>query len=246
MPAPWDTSFEDFFNEPDREFPNLVEWLMSLDAAEEHNLDDFGVRMTPNPWTRDQRRRLAVCMASLLARSPGTRHLIRCTTEYYRDRMGLADPTASKMLIAANQSGLFDFYAQIMEKRGRFLILFTDHRELIFGDGVFHNFPTIISSYASDLKAICHILPTVAVAYTCPISYALDASLPAMRLANEEVALLNESVLVYSKDFVFYRSQRPPIPDAFLRAEHLQFAFHQQPWIDRLLYDVAQYRSRTV
>lgn len=211
----------------------------------------FLIRASRSPSSHTRRNRFLAaaasrapateCVASLIARSPGTRNRIRGNTEYYPQRIGLADWEASKTLIAANQRGLHDCYVSSLRSGGRFAILFSDSVEFIFGDGMLHNFPIVVGNFGS-LKCVCPILPTAIALYTRLIRYVNSPTVITMRLDDQEVKFFNDTVQAYSKDYVFYRSQRPISTEAFARGAHLEYSYHSHEWLDRLMHNVARFR----
>lgn len=60
-----------------------------------------------------------------------------------------------------------------------------------------------------------------------------------MRLMPEEVQFLNETVQVYSRNFVYFRRDRPTLIDEFSRRMFLEYPLHRHPWLDRLLEVIA-------
>jgi hypothetical protein len=180
-------------------------------------------------------------VASLLARSPRIRHVIKLGTEYYRERIGLADPTADKNLIASNQRGLYDAYRNRMEKGGRWAILFSDSAEFISGDGFLHNFPASVDGINSGRKLVLPILPTITIIYMLPTGYPSEPKIVSLRVDKDEVKRLNHIVQVYSRELIFYRAEKPILSDAFRCGAHCQFEFDQDEWLDGLLDDLSQF-----
>jgi hypothetical protein len=241
MGGPWDSTFEPIFNQPDGEVGDFISWLATLDTPLIGNDKSRIARISPQLLTDDRRQQIARVVASLLARSPGIRHSIRLSTEYYREQFGLADPTADKTLIAANQRGLYDAYRKRMEGSGRWAILFSDEREFIAGDGFLHNFPASQDGIISGKKLVLPILPTASIVYMLPARHPTEPRLVIMRLAASEVETFNEIVQVYAKDFAFFREQKPQLTEPFKLGQHRIFEYHRHHWLDDLLDDLSQY-----
>lgn len=240
MGGPWDSTFEPIFNEPDNEMAAFVQWLATLETALVVSERPMVERISPQPLADERATQIARVTASLLARSPSIRASIKRTTEYYRRSFGLADPTADKTLIAANQSGLYDAYRKRM-MHGRWAILFSDEREFIAGDGFLHNFPASQDALNSGLKLALPILPTAMIVYMSPMQYPTEPRLVTLRLGAEDVERVNAITQVYASDFLFYRDDKPGLTDAFRHGEHRQFQYHGHSWLDLLLDYLSQY-----
>lgn len=236
----WDSSFEPIFNTADSEMSELVEWLLGLDTNTADPNGEITPRILAQPLPEQRQHQMARCVASLAARSPRTRNAIQLTTEYYRGRVGLENAKADKTLIALNQRGLYDAYCQSLEGFGRWAVLFSDATEFIFGDGFLHNFPaTTYPMHGS--KCVLPLTPTITIIYMRPMSHPTEPKLVTIRLDNRETAFFNRTVQIYSKDFLFFRSQKPELITAFTDAQFYEYKYHQTPWLEWLLDELAQY-----
>jgi hypothetical protein len=240
----WDSSFKQIFNQPDSEITSFVQWINALDARESSSESPMVERITPQTLNEDQCKKMARIFASLLARSPATRHSIRIDAEHYRREFGLSEPTASKTLVAANQRGLYDAYRRPMEWLGRWAVLFSDELEFISGDGFFHNFPASRDSLGSGLKLVLPILPTAAIVYMKPTEYTVEPKLVTIRMSAKEVEAINNITQVYLGGVMFFRANRPTLSEHFLLGEHLIFQYHRNHWLDSMLDDLSQYTRR--
>jgi hypothetical protein len=241
MGGPWDSTFEPLFNQPDREMSDFVGWLFTLEASRVGNERPMFERILAQSLPQERQQQIARVIASLLARSPRIRHVIRLGTEYYRSEYGLADPKADKNLIAANQRGLYEAYRKRMENGGRWAVLFSDSKEFIAGDGFLHNFPASVDGIISGKKLVLPILPTVTIIYMLPMSYPSDPKLVTLRVDNAETAILNDILQVYARDMLFYRTEKPALSSAFRTAEYRQYKYNEHEWLDGMLDDLSQY-----
>ncbi len=241
MGGPWDSTFEPIFNQPDNEMTDFVSWIFTLEASRAESDRPMLERILAQPLPQDRLQQMARIVASLLARSPRVRYVIKLGTEYYREGFGLADPTADKNLIAVNQRGLYDAYRKRMESSGRWAILFTDSTEFIAGDGFLHNFPASVDAINSGKKLVLPILPTATIVYLLPMGHPLEPKLVTLRVDSDEVAQLNYFVQVYARDLLFYRSEQPVLSDAFRCGEYREFKYSQNEWLDGVLDDLSQY-----
>jgi len=239
--GPWSSTFEPVFNQADNEIGDFVRWLATLETPIDGSEKPMVDRIAAQEFPEHRVQQAARITASLLARSPSTRHAIKLTTEYYRSRIGLGDPTADKTLIAANQRGLYDAYRSVMERGGRWAILFSGEKEFIAGDGFLHNFPASRNGINSGKKLVLPILPTASIVYMLPTQYPTEPRLVTFRVSAHEVETLNDIVQVYARAFLFFREQRPALGESFKLGEHQMFEYHRHAWLDGLLDDLSQY-----
>ena len=239
--GPWDSTFEPQFDQPDNELPEFVQWLSALQTALPGTHGQMVDRIMPQVLDDARRKMIGRITASLLARSPSIRNLIKLGTEQFRTEFELDDPTADKSLIAANQQRLYPAYRKRMSNSGRWAILFTDEKEFIAGDGFLHNFPASQDAISSGTKLVLPILPTTAIIYMCPMQYPTEPRLVTLRMNSNEVDSLNDITQVYAREFLFYREEKPSLSADFRIGAHKQFKYHGHSWLDPLLDDLSQY-----
>lgn len=239
--GPWDSTFEPVFNTADNETADLVRWLLTLEAKVADSAAPRITRILAQPLPGDRQLQLARAAASLIARSPRTRDQIRRATWHYRERFGFAEPEPEDHLIAANQRGLYDAYRGVMEDRGRWAVLFSDVEEFIFGDGFLHDFPASADALHAPRRAVVPLTPTIALVYAYPRSYPSEPRLVTLRVEPMEVRFFNNVLQAYANEFLFYRSQQPPLTKAFTEGGHRQFEYHRHEWLEEFLDDVSQF-----
>lgn len=237
----WDSTFEPVFNRADNEIGDFARWLATVEAPTVGAKRPMIERIAAQDFPDQRLHQTARITASLLARSPSVRHAIKITTEHYRSRFGMADPTADKNLIAANQRGLYDAYRTVMERRGRWALLFTDNTEFVAGDGFLHNFPASSEGINSGKKLILPILPTACIVYMLPTQHPTEPRLVTLRVSDQEAEILNDIVQVYAREFLFFRDQKPNLGNSFKLCQHQMFEYHRHGWLDALLDDLSQY-----
>jgi hypothetical protein len=237
-PSVWDESFEATFAKADSAFPSLVEWIRSLKAPIAPSEIPLAQRLTPFILENSQRHVLAECLASLIARSPNFRNRIRLTTEYYRSRFGFADPTPDKNLIGANVRGAQRVFSSAIRAGGKFTILLSGESEFIFGDGFLHNFSSADAPH--NPRALIPLTPEAAVLYSRLSRHRSYPQGFTINLRPEETRLVNWTVQVYSKRFIFFRDIHPIVDEAFTSGEHLEVQYHKHPWVDALDEAAAQ------
>ena len=79
-----------------------------------------------------------------------------------------------------------------------------------------------------------------------PLESWQEPELITMRLAADEVEIFNCIVQIYSRDAIFYRSQSPALSDHFRERKFIEITYHQHPWVERLLAEVAGFSPRRV
>ena len=241
--GPWSNTFEPVFSEADSSMTSLVDWVLSLEANTMDTEADIFDRITPQTVNQSDLERLAKCAASLIARSPRTRNAIRIGARYYREQFGMINPEPEDHLIAANQRPLYESYLSTMRSRGRWAILYSDSTEFIFGDGFLHNFCTIVGPYHSG-PCLIPLLPTVTILYDTPSSHRIPPRLVTMRLDEDEIRFMNDTVQIYSKQHIFYRSQKPNPHPGFLVAEHMEYKHSATDWLRWFSAQLCQFPAR--
>ena len=157
-----------------------------------------------------------------------------------RRQFGIVDYEADKSLIAANMRGNHPAFAQHIDSGGKFVALVSDGLEFIWGDGFLHNFPPTPGGIA-NARCVVPVLPTVTILYARPLRYRSQPELVTMRLSDDEVRCLNEIVQVYSRQHIFFRSDRPKIIEHFARGEHLMFQYHKHDALEYLIDAAASF-----
>ena len=154
--------------------------------------------------------------------------------------MGIKDYMADKNLIAASLHGNHEVFTRIIDTGGRFVALISEGPEFIWGDGFLHNF---VASSVPPLSPLCivPILPTATVLFTKRHSFCVQPELVIMRLGKDEVAFFNEIVQIYSRNYIFFRKDKPQITEHFATHEHLEFEYHSHEWLDCLIESAASF-----
>lgn len=236
----WDSTFETKFNKADNQFPDLIEWLYELDFGPLLPKSTFQKRFKTQEISKQERRRLAECLASLITRSPCSRNNVKITVEYYRQTLPKKDRETDKSLIAANMFHVYEAFVHRISMGGKFAVLIADGSEFIFGEGFLHNFPIPADTFF-DPRCVIPLTPNVAVLFTSPLQYRTKPELVTMQLTEKEVRMINGWVQIYSKDNVFYRNENPEILANFAEREFQQLRFHSNQWLDQLIDQLANF-----
>lgn len=227
--TPWDSSFEDEFDVADSNFPSVISWLESLDRKPISN-EDLRQRFVPQAATDEQLCALTECIVSLAVRSPLNREASVSLAERLRGPLAERERNA---LIGMNMRSSQRLIADSVGASGKFAVLFTNGREFIFGDGFFHNVKAVVNAPLSP-KILAPITPTISVIVSRPMSFSVEPRLSTIVLTDEDVDRCNHAVQVYSRNALFYRSHKPPLAEAFMRGEHLEYARPDNP-VDTLI-----------
>lgn len=114
-------------------------------------------------------------------------------------------------------------FADSLESRGKFAVIFSEEAEFVFGDGFYHTFSSTAFPPPMSPTMLIPLTPTIAVLYAKPRSYMVDPRLGTIVLRNDEVAAVNRIVQIYSENFVFFRTQKPELEPEFKERKHLVF-----------------------
>ena len=194
---PWNFSFESKFEAVDSRLPYLVAELLEYEA----NVTDSGLpyneRLKGHAATDDFMREVGMTLASLIARSPNHRNIIAKTSEYFQKRFGIENSNADKNLININLSNKIEVINRNF-RGGKYIIVFSDESEFIFGDGFYTNMSSDHS--IGHLKTVAPITPTMTIIYSRPTQYSTTPQLLTIRINRSEVSYFNEMVQIYSKN----------------------------------------------
>ncbi len=228
----WDTSFENEFDAADNNFLSVISWLQDLkhESMLQRELYD---RFLAHFATDDQLRLLTECVVSLAVRSPMNREASVSLAELLRGP--IPDPERSA-LIGANMRHSLRLIADSIGADGKFAVLFSHGKEFIFGDGFFHNVKAVVNP-PSNPKILAPITPRVSVIVSRPTSFNVQPRLSTIVLSDEEVGLCNHAVQVYSRQALYFRSQKPAVEDVFACNEHREYSRQDNP-IDNLLCSI--------
>lgn len=112
----------------------------------------------------------------------------------------------------------------------KFCVLWSGEREFIFGDGFLHNVHDL-NNPPWKPHGIVPITPEIAIFIRRHGSGRIYPKAFAMSLTEAEVDMVNDSVQVYSRDFLFFREIYPTISDHFSEQTHYQYEYDRTQWI---------------
>jgi len=235
----WGCTFEHDFDAVDGTFAEIIKRLTaitSIHRATYQESNNIYVSHDPGPAFLDSLTRSIV---SLVVRSPLFRYREADFHKWLR-QTGLVkqplDKKEEKLLIAANLIGEQQRISECISASGKFVVFFSQSSEFIFGDGFYHNIQPK-QSHFHDIRILVPLTPCIAVLFARPFEYLLNPRFMTRRADTDLVALINDTVQVYSKDYLFYRSECPSLSEAFRAAEHLEYLPNHDP-INRVIRSV--------
>ena len=224
-PTPWDQSFERTFQEIDSAFPGVIRWLQSLDRNEIVDARTMHERIQFQEYSDQKVDLLLECLISLAVRAPKFRNAVVDFVKQHRNHISKAE---TERLIGLNIRDSQKSIYESLASTGTFLILYTTKQEFIYGDGFFHNLSYIQKS-PFDATILAPITPHISALFSSSYGQLAGPRLSTIVLSNDEAKFLNDTVQVYSKDFIFYRSQMPDVTDSFRNGEHLIYSSPSNP-----------------
>ncbi|HEY4940033.1 MAG TPA: hypothetical protein VII56_01290 [Rhizomicrobium sp.] len=242
LKGPWNSTIEPMFNFPDTNLPRIVGGILealsvaySADGNRAHG--DRAIR--PYAISGEDQDALSEGLASLVIRSPGYREFIRLNTNHYRERFGLPGIDGRDNLIAGQ---IHQWYSTAVAsfQSANVVFLYSKAQEFIFGEGYLNNFQG--TSYTFNLRAVVPLAPELAV-----ICFSGSGRTPPSRCCSlcatpEDVAAINELSQVYTKEFVYFRSQQPTTLEVFSRNEFLQREYHRDAVVEGIIQAVREAR----
>src|SRR5207253_4584081 len=140
--------------------------------------------------------------------------------EHFRGRLPSVERNA---VIGLNMHRSQRLIADSIGVNGKFAVLFSQGREFIFGDGFFHNVRAVANPPMNP-KILAPITPTVSVIVSRPTAFTVQPRLSTIVLSDEEVDRCNHAVQVYSRQALYFRSDRPTVEDVFACNQHRAYS----------------------
>ncbi|WP_404357056.1 hypothetical protein [Methylotuvimicrobium sp. KM1] len=224
----WDQNFEPIFDKADNGFPKVISWLQSLTRKDVWDAKTLTDRFIPENASDNQFAQLVESIVSLAIRSPMHRESSVGLAEELRGTLPERERNA---LINLNMRDNQKKAVSSIGIRGKFVVLYSPSCEFVYGDGFFHN----LDSHSP--KILAPITPEISVLYTRPLQYISEPRLFTFVTSREETKILNDVVQVYSRNCIFYRSERPTIISEYTGGKHLCYASTENP-IDMLISSI--------
>jgi len=215
----WDESFEAEFRQADSDFPRVIEWLEGLDR-ESRPLAAPNSRFLKQDADDNRVRMLVEGIVSLAVRSPMAREAAVGLTERLK---GPLPERERNGIMGLNMRHCQRMVADSIGTRGKFAIIYSPEREFIFGDGFLHNIMSPSHPPMSP-KILVPLTPGISVLYASPLQYTVEPRLSTFVASADEAELLNNTVQVYARNAIFYRSEQPAITADFRHAQHRRYS----------------------
>lgn len=241
-PTNWDFTYENSFSRADGNISKLVELLLSLETSNVNSDKNYEDRFFIQDLGAEKEALLFECCISLLVRSPQFNNRVYLNISSLRREIGGDLGDADENLVKHNIAGTFENIRDNLSGGGKYVVIFSDSREFIFGDGFYNNL-RCSNLIPHDLEFLVPILPCVAVAYCNPLSYPACPKLVTIKFDPAEVDLVNHSIMGYSKKTIFYRSEEPKIIPEFEAGEHFNYDQSSKLWIRRFIDTFSQFHS---
>lgn len=231
--SPWDQSFERVFDRADGAFPDLISWLEGLERRPVREVKELRSRFVARSCTDDELCRITECAVSLAVRGPMNREASVAVAEHVRGPIKNFERDA---LIGLNMRNSQRVVADSIGSRAKFVAIYSQTSEFVFGDGFFHNVRNAQMAPHAP-KMLVPLTPHISVLVCRPARYIVEPRLFTLVLDDHEVDILNHAVQVYSKNAIYFRSQLPALHEAFRRGAHLQYEHPGNP-IDSFIHSI--------
>lgn len=230
--SPLNFSFEAEFQRTDDRFPDLVDYLHSLECIAGRIDKPINDRLEEAAINEGIFEALKHCLVSLAVRSPAGRHLHALGAAEFRGEdvvtVSHVDP-----VIGLNMRGKLQRISERLAGNGKVAVVLSDTDEFVFGDGFLNNIGS--DHIFVGARCIVPLTPTMAVVFATYSSCAAEPNCFTLRASREEIGLINLLVQAYSSQFLFYRSQAPLLSESFKAGRHQMLKYHQHPWLSALI-----------
>ena len=195
----------------------MIDWLKTLERRSVDGGPSRRTRFRAVAASKGRLKSLVECLISLVVRAPMYRESAVSLAEHLRGPLRGRERQA---VIGVNMRDAQRVLSESAGAGGKFAVLYSGDRELVFGDGFFHNITPPAQSMMSA-RLLVPLTPEIAVVYIVPSCYLTEPRLVTLVLTDAEVDALNLAVQVYARSEIFFRSQPPVVVDHFRRETHL-------------------------
>jgi hypothetical protein len=188
------------------------------------------------------RRDLILLCLSLLIRSPA--HRDRC--ERAGERMGfLPQEDTGKANMLTQVRKMTSAYSNGFKSNFFPIVIHSLRKEFIFGDGMLDAL-TGNSSMTYSGHALVPLTPHTCIFISCPFSIRSDRNAAYLIAPDWLVDEINEITQIYSKNMLFYASQKPIVTEHFALGQHMQLKYHLTDTIKDLKEMSGEARNRAM
>lgn len=229
-PSKWDSTIEHYFDESDSNFGKVIDWLLSLNKEEKNIVKICEDGIVWHHYTDELLDMLRECLISLVVRSPKYRN---SQVQYVENLRGKLPNKEAKLLITANISQKYKRLVEHSKGLGKFAVLFSYDKDFIFGDGCYSTIGPS-TELLTNLKMVISLTPNMAVIWAIPMAYRTPPRLISILSSHSIVELVNNTTQIYSKEYLFFRSEKPELLNDFRLHEHRKYIHETDP-IDILI-----------
>ena len=219
--SPWEESFEHVFGGADNRFPDVVQELQSLAKAHRAARESQGdITCYAQACQEQLLRSLLECLISLVVRSPKFRAgAVQAATRFWGAELSKKE---QKLIAAANVRATYWRLTRDLSVRGKYVLFCAESEEFIFGDGFYNNLWASTDNLFGA-RMLVPITPELCVLYVRPSQCNPVPRLVTRSAQADLVALINETVQIYAKDYLFFRSQQPRLSEHFKARDHREY-----------------------
>ena len=241
--APWSASIEPIFGDADSALPGLARKLelLAYSGGKGPEIDN---RITPHGMEVSDRKMLGECLASLLVRCPAHRNMLHLTTESFWGRTGDEVHKHNDTLIAANIYQHYKNVVSSLASGGKIILMRSGEREFIMGEGYLSTLVGI--NPETQYHCLIPLTPTLAVCVWRGSRCWTEPPICTIGLTPNEVDVVNAITQVYTRDYLFFRSQAPTLIDGFRIREFRICQYHQVAWLEAIMHAVGRYLPPTL
>ncbi|WP_321393051.1 DUF4238 domain-containing protein [Emcibacter sp.] len=238
LEGPWSHSIESSFQAADDRISFVVDALNSLEAKPSNEEMAYMKRFKAGSFDSKSKNDFAESIASLIVRSPGFRHKLTLEQKAFRNEflpdLPFRDSNDLKVLELRNIQIKYPEMIASLRASGKIIVMFSDSREFIFGEGFLQDIDG--PNPLLPCKCFVPLTPGMAIAFVRPSGpYFSMPEVVTIQLTPNEVNLCNEITQIYSRRYIYFRSEQPVISKEFTDNVYYFLDYSKHPWMDGLL-----------
>ncbi|MBU9829713.1 DUF4238 domain-containing protein [Rahnella sp. FC061912-K] len=232
----FDQNFEFFFDKADYNSNVIINLLSEIRIK--HFQCESESSTKSNICSSEEHELLIEIIVSLAVRSPMYRDGCIAIAEKIRGEIRALE---KDRLIAINMRDALKNITNHIKNEASIYLLLSKEKEFIFGDGFYHDIPTVTIPNRSP-TLVCPLTPHICVIIDAK-ERKKDDSLISVAVNEEEVKICNDTVQVYSKNEIFYREDKPILSEHFKDNIRKEYYHYDNPLLKLLEKIKAQNRS---
>ncbi|WP_407273856.1 DUF4238 domain-containing protein [Dickeya ananatis] len=223
----FDQNFECFFDKADSNSNAIIKSLSEIMIKHFQCESKFFAKS--NVCSSEEHELLIEIIVSLAVRSPMYRDRCIAVAEKLRGEIRALE---KDRLIAINMRDALKNITSHIKNEASIYLLLSKEKEFIFGDGFYHDIPTVTIPSRSPI-IVCPLTPNICVIIDAK-ERKKDDSLISVALNDEEVAICNDTVQIYSKNEIFYRENNPILSEYFTDNQRKEYYPYDNPLLKLL------------